>query len=170
MTPEIITGLIAASVALVTSIITGLLTWIALKREKTKWLTGLKSSLTHERYKKRLETYPQASEIISRMSKQALQPFTPEIANSIGHDLNKWWYSTGGLCADQSTRGAILGLRDSCLNWKEGPTPKEIWQWRDAVYFNLRRDLDLVGLDKYDPKDTLPLLEKLLEEMKTIRS
>jgi hypothetical protein len=168
MSAEVQAALVAAGVALVTSGIGGFLTLGQLRRERTKWLVELKTAYATELYKKRLEEYPKISVILQRLSSRATEPLTPAIAEEVAAEINTWFYSTGGLCADQSTRGALLGLRETCLNWRHGPLPDDIWAWRDAAIFTLRRDLDLQGLESFAPEDRAPLLESLQSEMKQL--
>lgn len=165
MSSDIQTALIAAIVALLTASITGFLTWYQIQRERSRWLIDLKKGYALELYKLRLQTYPKGLEIIGKLSTRAANPLTPEKSRQIAEELNAWFYSAGGLCADTRTRGALLGLRESCLAWKSGDMPAEIRQWRDAAVFLLRRDLDLLGLESFSEQDTAPLLEKLKREM-----
>ena len=168
MAPEVVSGVVGGIVALFTSSITALLAWGAMQRERAKWMTDLKTSMTLKRYETRLAEYPRASEIIGRLSARRNDPLTPEACRKVGYDLNDWFYSAGGFLSDQSTRGAVLGLRDACLGWTQGPMPIEILEWRNAVLFCLRRDLDLLGLDEFDPADRAPLLKKLKDEVRSL--
>ena len=162
---ELQTALISALVALVTAAIGGYLTWNQIQREKTRWLIDLKASYSVELYKTRLASYPQICQLLGKLSKHAPDPPSPAKAQKIGQEIHEWLYSPGGLCAESSTRGALKGLRHYCLEWKEGARPAEIGQWRYTALFLLRRDLDLQGIESFDPKDSISLLKKLQAEL-----
>jgi hypothetical protein len=167
MSNEVQAALIAAIVALITTAIGGYFTWKQIQREKTKWLIDLKTSYSVELYKTRLTSYSPIFEILGRLSKHATERLTPDKAQHIGHEIHEWLYSPGGLCADASTRGALKGLRYYCLEWKQGERPQEIGDWRHMAMFLLRRDLDVTGIESFDPKDRESLLAKLRAEVKT---
>ena len=166
---ELQTALISALVALVTAAIGGYVTWNQIQREKTRWLIDLKTSYSVELYKTRLASYPQICQLLGKLSKHAPDPLTQATAKQIGQGIHEWLYSPGGLCAESSTRGALKGLRHYCLEWKEGARSPEIGQWRHAALFLLRRDLDLEGIESFDPKDSVSLLKKLQAEMDSMR-
>ena len=170
MSIELQTAIIAAVVALLTAGLSGYLTWKQIQRERIKWLTELKTAYAVELYKARLSSYPAMQEIIVQLSSQAPIPLSPEQAKSVAQAINKWIYTVGGLVAETNTRGAILGLRDACAAWKEGPQPKEILEWRNAALVLLRRDLDVHGLESADVlKDRTSLLAKLQKEISEIK-
>lgn len=85
----------------------------------------------------------------------------------MAQQLNEWIYSAGGLCADATTRGAVLGLRECCTRWAAdgGPIPADLYKWRNLVTTFLRRDLDVIGLDAYDFDVDSTLLSKLQMEL-----
>lgn len=168
MPPELLTAVISASVALATSVLAGLITWLQIRREARKWAIDLRAAIELEHLKIRIPQFAQASEIIGRLSSTRAQSLGADELGRVGQDLNSWFYSAGGLCADKSTRGAILGLRDACLKWTPGKALQDVWGWRDAALFYLRRDIHLGGLDTFDPKDTASSLAKLREEMREI--
>jgi hypothetical protein len=164
------TAIIAAVVALLTAGLSGYLTWKQIQRERVKWLSELKTAYAVELYKARLAAYPPMQELIGQLSSQAPTPFTPEQAKNVAQAINKWIYNVGGLVAETNTRAAVLGLRDACAAWKEGPQPQEILEWRNAALFLLRRDLDVFGLESADAlKDRTSLLAKLQKEMPDIK-
>jgi hypothetical protein len=167
MTIEIQTALIAALVALITASITGLISWLQLRREKDRWMTELKLSLITELHKSRLGEYPKLLNKLQQISFRSSPHLTPEKAQTLAQDINNWFYSTGGLIAEASTRSAILGLREACANWKSGDMPQELVKWRNIVVFLLRRDLDILGLESFDAQDTVPLLNLLQAQMNT---
>jgi hypothetical protein len=173
MPPETQAALIAGAVSLITATITAIIGGsIALKRmrrEQGKWLTELKSTYAAELYQARLAAYPHMQEIMGQLSSQAQEPLTPAQAHHVAQQINQWIYSSGGLVAETSTRAAILGLRDACAAWHEGPPPQEILEWRNAALFLLRRDLDVLGLESRDAlKDRTSLLAKIQTEISEI--
>ena len=168
MPVELQTALIAASVALITAAITGFFTWTQIRRERTKWLIDLKSSYAIELYKVRIVEYSKLIKIIGKLSSHSSTALTPEITHNIANEINNWFYSTGGLCADKNTRGAILGLRRACSKWERGKFPPEIRQWGYAAVFSMRRDLDIIGLEAFDPNDVTPLLEQIKKEIENV--
>jgi hypothetical protein len=163
-----IAGLVALFTALLTSGISGYIAWQRVRRERIKWLIDLKAAYLVELHKVRLREYPAVIKIIGRLSTHASELLSPQKCHAIADDLNGWFYSAGGLCADQSTRRALLGLRESCRTWSTGPFPLKILEWRDATSFLLRRDLDLKGLESFDPKDMVSILDGLKHEMKVL--
>ena len=102
---ELQTALIAALVALVTAALSSFITWSQIQREKTKWLTDLKTSYSVELYKTRLASYPRIFEILGRLSKHAPVHVTPATAKQIAQEIHARLYPPGGLCADARTRG-----------------------------------------------------------------
>ena len=162
---ELQTALIAAVVALVTAALSSFITWSQIQREKTKWLTDLKTSYSVELYKTRLASYPRIFEVLGRLSKHAPVPVTPETAKHIAQEIHEWLYSPGGLCADASTRGALKELRSICASWQQGERPPALGEWRHSALFLVRRDLDLQGFESFDPKDRETLLKKVQAEM-----
>jgi hypothetical protein len=170
MPVELQTAIIAAVIALLTTGLSGYLAWKQIQRERVKWLTDLKSTYAVELYKARLASYPQMQKIIGQLSSQATMPLTSEQAKNVAQAINEWLYSAGGLIAETNTRAAILGLRDACTAWEEGPQPKEILEWRNTALFLLRRDLDVFGLESTAVlKDRQSLLEKLKKEISEIK-
>lgn len=168
MPTDIVTALVAAFVALITAGITSIITWIQVQRERTKWLTDLKSAYSVELYKARLAEYPKIMQVIGKLSSRAADALTPERAQAVALELNDWFYSTGGLIAEASTRGALVALRDRCLRWKEGTKPEEIRTWRNAAVFALRRDLDIVGMESFGVDAEASLLANLKKEMDAV--
>ena len=167
MSDAIQSALVAAVVALVTGGITGYLTWSQAQRERVKWLVDLKKSIATEMHKARLAEYPKLLNILGRLSSQAPVPLTPDVAHQVAGQVNDWFYSTGGLVADTTTRGAVLKLRQVCVEWTSGPRPGDMKQWRNLVIRLLSRDLDLTGLEDFDPLDTAPLLDRIHKEMES---
>jgi hypothetical protein len=168
---ELQTALISAVVALVTALFGGYLTWNQIQRERRKWLVDLKTAYSLELYKTRLTSYPRVFEIIEKLSHHTSDPITQEKAKLIAHELNEWFYSAGGMCAETSTRGAIRGLRDCCFKWgrKGGDKPSDLYEWRNAAVLLLRRDLDIQGLESFDFAEGATLFKKLQEEMDSMK-
>ena len=163
------TALIAAIVALLTAAISGYFTWIQIRRERKKWLVDLKTGYAMELYKTRLASYPEVYRAISKLSSRATEPLTPEKAQQVAHEINDWFYSVGGLCADVNTRAALIELREACLSWTQGDKPSSLMRWRNATLMLLRRDLDLHGLESFsfeDRETILKILEKEASKMK----
>ena len=168
---ELQTALISAIVALITALFGGYLTWNQIQRERKKWLIDLKTAYSLELYKMRLASYPKVFEIIEKLSRHASEPVTQEKAKEAAQELNEWFYSAGGMCAETSTRGAIRGLRDCCFKWgrKGGNTPSDIYEWRNAAILLLRRDLDIQGLESFDFAEGAKLFKKLREEIDSLK-
>jgi hypothetical protein len=169
MPVELQTALISAGVAMVTVLVGGYISWSQLRRERSRWLTDLKSTYSLELYKSRLASYPQAFEIIGGLSHRG-EPVTAEGAKQIAGELNAWLYSMGGLCAATRTRGAVLGLRDCCYTWgrEGGKRPSDLYAWRNATLSLLRLDLDLHGLESYDFGNPQSWLSQLQEEIRSL--
>ena len=173
MTVELQTALISAVVALITALLGGTLTWSQIQRERKRWLIDFKTSHSLELYKVRLTSYPRVFEILEQLSHHRSEPVTQEKAKQIAQELNEWFYSAGGMCADSSTRGAIRGLRDCCFKWGRGPKgeekPSELIQFRNATLLLLRRDLDIQGLESFDFAEGVTLLKRLQEEIDSMK-
>lgn len=180
---EIQTALISGLIAILIASLGGFFTWRQMQgereriqqerkriqQERTQWLIDLKSSYSVELYKTRLSTYPTMGEVIGRLSKHTPKPLTPETARQIAYEIHEWLYSPGGLCAESSTRGALKELRTACLSWKQGDKPSSIADWRHIALFLLRRDLDIQGIESFDPIDRGPLLDKMKEIDKSLK-
>jgi|SRR5450755_3949788 hypothetical protein len=166
MSIELETALISASVALIIALVS---MYISLWREQRQPLIDLKTAYETERYKTRLASYPRAFEILEKISHGSAGIPTPEIALQVAYELNVWFYSVGGMCAEVDTRGAILELRGCCFRWgNEGVTPEHLYDWRNAAMLLLRRDLDLEGLESRDMDKIKPLLKKVQSDITKI--
>lgn len=171
MSTQIISALISGIVALVVAIIGGLLTWSQVRRERIKWLVDLKAAYTLKLYEARLNSYPKLLRIMSKVSTRSITSVTAADAQTVAGELNSWFYSTGGLCADSRTRGAVLGLRECCDLWaRSGTRPKEFFEIRNAVLIFMRHDLDLGGLESYDFSNTSTLLAELQADLDSIQN
>lgn len=170
MTIEIQTALIAATVALITAGVTVYFSYNQIQRERTRWLFDLKRTYALELYKIRFSEYPRLLRTIGKLSHGSATKVTPDIAHEVSQEINEWFYSAGGLVADTRTRGAVLGLRQVCRKRKEGPRPENLHEWRNATVFMLRRDLDLLGRESFEPEESGPLLAQIKSEMDKIES
>ncbi|GAA1705132.1 hypothetical protein GCM10009680_52450 [Streptomyces yatensis] len=167
MNEQVASALISGLVALVVGGTTGALTWFQLRRDQNKWRVDLKSAWALELHKARLESYPEIFSTLLQLSHYS-SPITREIASEVSRSLNTWFYSTGGMCADKTTRGAILGLRKCCSKWaRTGSEPTDFYRWRNLTVALLRRDLDIAGLESYDFKPDATLLSTLEEELRS---
>ncbi len=161
------TTLISAGVAFIIALLS---TYITLRLERRRWLINLKTSYETERYKARLAAYPRVFEILLKLSHGSKEPVTPEIATEIAYELNEWFHSVGGMCAEAETRGAILALRGLCFTWgREGKMPDNLYDWRNASLLLLRRDLDIEGLESTDIEKITPILDSIRERMAKIK-
>jgi hypothetical protein len=165
---EIQTALISAAVAIITVAIGGFLTWNQIQRERRRWLTDLKTAYSMELHKTRLDSYPRVYEIFKKLSTFAdrTDPVTPEKAKQIAQELNDWFYSVGGMCAEATTRGVLLGLREACAAWGEtGEKPSDLDDWRFNAMLLLRLDLDIEGLESFDLNNRGSMLAKVKEQI-----
>ena len=138
------------------------------REEQIKWIIGLQTAYELEKYKIRIASYPQAFLIIGKLSHKARESMTAEKATQVAHELNDWYYSTGGMCADLSTRGAIRLLRKACLTWgKQGSRPPDFYIWRNNALLLLRNDLGIQGLElkTSEIEDVTTLLERAKKEV-----
>ncbi|HLZ57862.1 MAG TPA: hypothetical protein VKR06_13050 [Ktedonosporobacter sp.] len=95
---------------------------------------------------------------------------TPEKAKQVSYELNEWFYSTGGMCAEADTRGAILQLRKlSMAWWQQRVEPDHLYDWRNVAMLLLRRDLDLQGLESSNIEGIKPLLKKVQADIAFIQ-
>lgn len=134
----------------------------SLDRFRQQWVTDLQTTYELERYKTRLAFYPEVFKIIGKLSHGTREPLTPEKAKQVAYELNDWFYSAGGMCADPNTRGALLLLRQACLKWeKQGDRPSDLYTWRNNALLLLRNDLGIQGLEAYDFNNTSTLIAKV---------
>ncbi len=166
MTSTIQTALIAASAALFTGALSSYITW---RLDRRRWLTTLKAAFQTEVQKTRLVSYAQAWGILKQLSTRAIEPVTSNSAKAIAQELNDWLYSAGGMCAEATTRGAIIVLREVLFNWETGDQPERFYEWRNTVLLLLRRDLDLPGLEDYDQQNMGPLIGVIQADTERVR-
>jgi hypothetical protein len=158
--------LLSGLLALVVAAGVGALMWNQLRRERERGLVTAKVARTLELHRARLASYPAALEAMAPLSTHNRALLNPEVAGDVGEDLNVWLYSTGGMCADATTRGAVIGLRDSCARWAEnGQRPPQLYELRNLTVAFLRRDLELTGLEPPDVRRNLALLGKLRDDL-----
>jgi hypothetical protein len=168
---QVTTALIAGFVALVVAVGGGVLTWAQVRRERERWIADVKVAWALELRRARLAAYPAAFQAIAPLSTHRRSTLTAEVASEVAEKLNTWLYSTGGMCADATTRGAVLGLRDSCAKWASvgDARPPQLYEFRNLTITFLRRDLDLRGLDAYDDaydfQRNVTLLNKLRDDL-----
>lgn len=167
MSPELQTGIIAAAVALVTAGITGYLTWQQIQRERSKWLYDIKTALSVELYRKRMEEYAGLSKILLGLSTTQQKRMTVARAHEIADEINQWMYGAGGMIASKRTRNAGWALRDRLLRWKAGSQPRDIMEVRTLLMWSMRSDLDLpTGRTEGMSDDTL--IQQLKSEMNRV--
>lgn len=164
---EVTAALISGVVALVVGGGSAFVALLQIRREHRRWLTDLKTAWSLELYKSRMATYPDVHRALAPLSHTAT--VTPEAAGEVARQLNEWIYSAGGLCAEATTRGAVLGMRECCRKWSDnaGPLPDDLYTWRNLTTTFLRRDLDVVGLDSYDFDLDSSLLARLQDELES---
>jgi hypothetical protein len=162
---QVAAALISGVVALLIGGTSTLLALSQIRKEHRRWLADLKIAWSLELYKARMATYPDVHKALYPLSHTAT--VTPQAAEVVARELNEWIYSAGGLCAEATTRGAVLGLRDCCRKWAEdgGSQSNDLYTWRNLTTTFLRRDLDLGGLDSYDFDLDSTLLSKLKDEL-----
>lgn len=166
--PGLITAaFIAGFVAVAVSAAAGALTWSQVRRDREQGRADERAARALELHRLRLSSYPAAFEAIAPLSTHRRAGLTAEVAGAVGERLNAWLYSAGGMCADATTRSAILGLRDSCGLWAsvEGSRPPQLYEFRNLAVTFLRRDLDLCGADPAEPQRNLALLGKLRDDL-----
>lgn len=170
--PSELAPLISAMVALSIAATSSFLTWTQVRRERRKWLVDTKLSLSMEIYRTRLASYPSAFRVLGGLSHAASPPLISEHAGVVAAELNDWLYSTGGMCASATTRGAVLGLRQACSLWNEkgGEPPPELYEFRNLALAFLRRDLDLEGLESYEFSDSSTWLTRLQDDLHRLES
>jgi len=167
---QVTTALISGFVALLVGGVSALLTLSQIRRERRKWLTDIKVAWSLELHRTRLATYPEAHRALAPLSHASTEAVTPQIGGDVARQLNDWLYSAGGLCADATTRGALLGLRECCRKWASegGAEPADLYVWRNLLGTFLRRDLDVLGLESYDFDLDSTLLSRLQKELDSV--
>jgi hypothetical protein len=154
-------------VALVVTAAISALTRDQIRREYQRELVEARVARTLELHRARLASYPAAFAAMAPLSTFNRAGVTADVAGDVARDLNAWLYGTGGMCADATTRGAVLGLRDSCDRWASGngQRPPQLYEFRNLAITFLRRDLDLAGLESYDLRRNVSLLGKLRDDL-----
>lgn len=167
MAAQITPILIAAFVAFIIAAVVGALTWTQVHREREQLLVDARTAWSVEVHRARLASYPAAFEAMAPLSTPNRAALTAEVAGEVGKKLNAWLYSTGGMCADATTRSAVLGLRDSCDKWATtgGSRPPQLYEFRNLTITFLRRDLDLDDIEPFDLNRNLTLLGKLRDDL-----
>ncbi len=164
MSSEWQAGLISVIVALITSGITGYLTWQQIQRERSRWLYDIKTALSVELYRKRMTEYAELSKLLLSLSTTQQKKLTIARAHEIAGEINQWMYGAGGMVASARTRNAGWALRDRLLRWKAGSQPKDIMEVRTLLMWSMRNDLDIASGKTVDTSgDTL--IKQLRDEM-----
>ncbi len=164
MSMELQTALIAAGVALVTALIPAFISWQQVQRERMHWLYDIKTTLSVELHRKRMEEYAQLSKILLGLSTTSQKQLTITRAHQIAAEINEWMYGAGGLVASAKTRTAGWALRDRLLRWKAGHQPKDIMEVRTLLLWSMRNDLDIPSGRTLDTEED-SLLMQLKDEM-----
>jgi hypothetical protein len=167
---EVTTILLSGLVALAVTIGVCALTRDQIRRERQRELVDARVARALELHRTRLASYPAALEAMAPLSAHNRADLTAEVGGEVGRKLNTWLYSTGGMCADATTRGAILGLRDSCDKWAAGggQRPPQLYEFRTLAITFLRRDLDLAGPDPLELRRNATLLGKLRDGLDSL--
>ncbi|NJC71023.1 hypothetical protein HC031_15060 [Planosporangium thailandense] len=166
MPTEVTTVLLAGFVALAVTTGIGALMWDQIRRERQRELVAVGLARSLELHRTRLASYPAAFEAMEPLSTQNRAVQTPETAGAVAQRLNVWLYSVGGMCADATTRGALLGLRDSCARWAGvGQRPPQLYEFRNLAVAFLRHDLDLSELDASEIRRNVTLLGRLRDDL-----
>ena len=169
MSPELQSALIAGSVALITALITGIVTLQQMRREQARWLYDIKTTMSLELHKSRMDEYAGLSKILIGLSTASREKLTLARAHKIADSINEWMYGRGGLLASARTRNAGWALRDRLLRWKAGNQPKDILEVRRLLWWSMRRDLDIPSGREQDlPEDTL--IKQLEDEMNLLEA
>jgi hypothetical protein len=161
---DVATVVLSVCLAIIVAASAGLLTIAQIRRERRLWLTDVKLAWSLELHKARLAAYPAAFAAMAPLSTHHRPTLTPEVAADVAEELNTWLYSTGGMCAEATTRGAILGLRDSCDRWASSDAlsrPPQLYEFRNLAITFLRRDLDLGEVEAFDLDSQMTLLNRL---------
>ena len=164
MSDAVLASSIGALVAIVTATLSA---WIAtnqLRRQRGEWLSQFQREYSVELQKARLKANAEALNILRRLSHASSDPLNPQVAAVVAGELNAWIYSEGGLVADAQTRGAMLGLRQVCIKWKDGGRPQELYPLRNYALLFLRRDIGVEGLEEYDFNSPQSLISKLQQQ------
>jgi hypothetical protein len=166
------TVLVSGFVALVVTTGIGALTWDQIRRDRQRGLVEATVARNLELHRTRLATYPAAFEVMAPLSTHNRAVMTAEVAGEVASRLNGWLYSAGGMCADATTRSAILGLRDSCDRWSanSGQRPPQLYEFRNLAVAFLRRDLELAGLESFDVRRNVTLLATLRDDLDALEN
>jgi hypothetical protein len=166
MLTELQTALIAAGVALVTALIPAIVSWQQVRRERARWLYDIKTNVSVELHRKRMEEYAGLSKILMALS-TTQKELTIARAHQIAAEINEWMYGAGGLVASAKTRNAGWALRDRLLRWKAGRQPKDIMEVRTLLLWSMRNDLDIPSGRAQDTEED-SLLEQLKRDMNKV--
>jgi hypothetical protein len=148
------------------AVVGAILTLAQGRRERNRWRPEIKMTYATEVHKARMQSYPEVFRVLASLSSLRFNLLTAEAAGRIADELNAWIYSTGGMCADATTRGAIIALRQRCAQWeKSGDCPPDLFAFRTLAVAFLRRDIDVSGLESYDFDQDSTLLDRLQNEL-----
>ena len=167
MSTELQTALIAAGVALITALVPAIISLQQVRRERARWLYDIKTTVSVELHRKRMEEYAGLSKILMGLSTTSQKQLTIARAHQIAGEINEWMYGAGGLIASSKTRNAGWALRDRLLRWKAGQQPKDIMEVRTLLLWSMRNDLDIPSGRLQDTEED-SLLEKLKDEMNRV--
>jgi len=84
MSTELQTALIAGVGALIAAGVTGYLAWQQIQRERSRWLYDVKTTLSMELYRKRMEEYAKLSTILIGLSTRNQPKLTIARAHALG--------------------------------------------------------------------------------------
>lgn len=161
---ELQTALLAAFVALITALVPALISWEQVRRERARWLYDIKTTVSVELHRQRMEEYAGLSKILMALSTTSQKALTIAHAHQVAGEINEWMYGAGGLIASAKTRNAGWALRDRLLRWKTGRQPKDIMEVRTLLLWSMRNDLDIPSGRTQDTEED-SLLEQLQHEM-----
>ncbi|MFC9328721.1 hypothetical protein [Kitasatospora sp. NPDC057015] len=164
-------AIVSGIVALLVAGAGALISIVQLRREQRKWIKEFKVTWSLDLLRARLASYPDIFRILGRLSHSAPEPTTAQTAGQVAQEINAWIYSAGGMCADATTRGAVLLLRHECKKWaRTGAQPSTLYGARNLALRSLRLDLELSGLESYDFDNPASMLDQLGKDLELRRA
>jgi hypothetical protein len=158
MTPEILSALIAACVALVVGMLTFIAAFSAVKGQIRSTMLDLAERYRKAIFDKRIDVYAKVWQITAALSSRRLRLYEatePEEIISVLKQVDKWYNETvGGLLISEESRKCFFQLREMIDELSSNPEKRQelyskVWRRKMNFRVSLRSDLLILESQKY---------------------